>query len=223
MADPLEFSDLYGTTGGVGSIVGETSTASVARRKDATNDAYIELAAIKGYWRKRETTLTKSTTPALTDGVRIYNLPSDFDEIYKAYYSQSGVPQPIIIIKDAEFLQRLRTGTTDKGYPSYARIVQSSLTQRRIEFQRAISQVFIDQIATITIEYFIQITRMVADTDAPMLPGNLRHHIKYLGANLYAIGQGDQVLINNTAVLAARARFGIRPYPEFGSNPVPVI
>ena len=70
---------------GLGFLVGETDAASATDRKRITNDAYVELAGIRGYWRKR------STTISLTAGTSAYNAPSDFADIYRLYYRRNGL------------------------------------------------------------------------------------------------------------------------------------
>ena len=74
MADPLQFSDLYGTNG-VGYYVGDTDSGSATNRKRAVNDAYVDVA-LKAWWRKRSFDYTSSSTPPLTDGTRTYATPT---------------------------------------------------------------------------------------------------------------------------------------------------
>lgn len=196
MADPLQFSDIYGTNG-VGFYVSDIGSGSATNRKRAVNDAYVDVA-IKAWWRKRSFDYTSASSPALTDGTRTYATPtttgSVFDQPYRLGYRRSGAYIDVPILGDEEWLQRSLTASTDKGDPQYARLIRSSSTVQ-IELNRPISQNFINQIATLTLEYWIQIVRMSDDTDEPIVPANLRHHLVILGAERYAIGQGDRQLL----------------------------
>lgn len=208
MADPLQFSDLYGVNG-LAFLVSDAATSSDNDRKRAINDAYIELASIKGYWRLRTTTYTSSSSPALTSGTYQYNLPSDFDDMFRVYFREAGRYVDIDVVSDSHWLELSAVRSTDAGDPRVARITQTSSTQNRIEFAPPVSQGFIDRIGTITLEYFIEITRLVGDTDEPILPANLRHHIVTLAGLKYATAQGDPVLIQALRPEAERTRLSV--------------
>lgn len=204
MADPLVFSDLYGANG-LGFLVGDIQTASETDRKRITNDAYVELAGIKGWWRKRTGTYTSSSSPALTDGINIYNVPSDFDNPFRLGYRQAGGWVDVPFISDSEWLERSATRSADKGDPEFARLVHDG-TNIRIELDKPVSQQFIDRIGTLTLEYWIRITRLSSDSDAPILPANLRHHIVPVAGLKYAKAQGDSTLIQALQEDALKAR-----------------
>ena len=204
MADPLVFSDLYGANG-LGFLVGDTQSASETDRKRIANDAYVELAGIKGWWRKRTGTYTSSSSPALTAAINIYTVPSDFDSPYRLYYREAGGFIDVPFISDSEWLERSATRSTDSGDPAFARLVHDG-SNIRIELDKPVSQQFIDRIGTLTLEYWIRITRLSGDSDAPILPANLRHHIVPVAGLKYAKAQGDQVLIESLKEDALKAR-----------------
>lgn len=208
MADPLQFSDLYGSNG-IGFYVQDTDTSSAADRKKAANDAYVELASIRGKWRLGSTTYTSATSPALTADTATYNLPDNFDSHFRTYYREVGRYVDIEVVSDSEWLIRSATRTSDSGDPKSARIKQTSSTQDAIEFSPAPSAGFVSRIGTITVEYWKEITRLVEDTDEPILPANLRHHIIPVGAYKYAIGQGDDSLINRLVTPQGRSRLSL--------------
>ena len=207
--DPLDYISLYGTNG-LGFLVGDIQSGSVNDRKNATNQGYVELASIKGFWRKRSFDYTDSSSPALTDGTRLYTTPTTagavFDAPYRLYYRESGRYVDVQVLGDEEWLMRSTTASNDKGYPQYARLTQASATVMNLEFNRAVSQAFINQVGTLTLEYFIRIVHLSGDTDQPILPGNLRHHIISVAGVYYAMGQGDAALVTLLRPEADRAR-----------------
>ena len=97
------------------------------------------------------------------------------------------------LLGDAQWIERSATRAVDADYPDYARLIHSG-SAIRLEMNRPISQGFIDAIGTLEFHYFARITRMTSATDEPLVPANLRHHLAYGGAYLYALGQGDDQL-----------------------------
>ena len=205
--DPLDFTSLYGTNG-LGFLVGDTQSGSVIDRKNAINQAYVELASIKGFWRKRSYDYTSASSVPLVDGTRTYAAPTTsgavFDSPYRLYYRRSGRYVDVPFLGDEEFLMRSATQTSDKGDPQFARLTQTSAMQ--IELDRNISQTFINQTGTLTLEYWIRVVHLSGDTDQPILPGNLRHHILPVAGVYYAMGQGDTNLVTMLRPEADRAR-----------------
>lgn len=207
---PLDFVSLFGTDG-LGWLVGiRDNTTDVNARKNAVNQAYVELAGlIKGYWRRRSFDYTGSSSPALTSGTRAYSVPTTsgavFDTAGRLYYRESGVVVDVRLLGDAEWLERSATRSVDTGYPQYARIVQTS-SATQIELNRGVNQAFIDTVTTLTLEYFIAIAHLSGDTDTTVLPRNRVHLILPLAAWWYAITQGDHQLANQLKPEAERAR-----------------
>ena len=159
----------------------------------------MELAQIRGVWRKR------STTISLTSGTYQYNAPADFDSAFRLYYRDSGRFVDIEILSDEEWLERSATRSTDAGTPRYARLTQTSATQQQIELNVPPSASFVTTTASLTLEYWIEVTRLSAASAELLLPANLRHHVGYYGAYLFALGQGDFALSDR---LEKRALFG---------------
>ena len=186
---------------GLGFLVGETDAASATDRKRITNDAYVELAGIRGYWRKR------STTISLTAGTSAYNAPSDFADIYRLYYRRNGLYYEVEVLGDKDWLEVSAISSTDLGDPEYARITQTSAAQNQIEISPSPSSNFISAVtASLTLEYFIEITRLVSDSDQPILPANLRHLIVPLAGYFYAVAQGDKLLADSLRIRAIEAK-----------------
>lgn len=204
----MQFSDLYGANG-VGFYVGDTNSLSETDRKRATNDAYVELASLKGFWRLRTTDYTSSSSPALVSGTYQYNLPSDFSDVHRFYYRQSGRVVDVPVVSDAEWLERSDTATGNAGYPKYIRLTQTSATQNQFEVSPRISAGFISSVGTLTLSYYIEITRLVNDTDEPILPANLRWHIVPVAAHKYAIAQGDTALASALRLEAEKAKVAV--------------
>src|SRR3990167_3496472 len=99
--DPVDFVSLYGPDG-LGWLVGiRDSTTDLPGRKNAINIAYVSLAGIKGYWRRRASAYTSSSSPALTAGTAAYNVPSDYNDTYRLGYRESGRYVGVKIIGDA--------------------------------------------------------------------------------------------------------------------------
>ena len=208
--DPVDFVSIYGLDG-IGRLVGiRDNTTDVNGRKNAANEAYVELAGlIKGYWRNREFDYTSSSTPALTAVTRAYNVPTTsgavFDTVHRLYYRSSGTFQDVPILGNSEWLERSATRSTDTGYPDYARIIQTS-SATRIELNRPLNQAFIDSIGTLTLEYFIAIAQLVNDTDTTVLPRNLALQIIPYGAWIYAFTQSDWLLVDRLEKRKEEAR-----------------
>jgi hypothetical protein len=190
-----QFSDIYGNSG-LGHLVGDEQSGSVTKRKLYSNDAYVQLAGIRGYWRKRSYDYTSASTIPLVAGNYQFQLPTSpaFDSVYRLYYLSNGRPRMVKILNDDQWLEQATIATGDTGDPAIARIVQTA-TQKQLELSPRISSNFLSSTGTLTLEYFIEITRLTADADEPILPENYRHYIKYLAAKLYAIGQGDTALV----------------------------
>lgn len=195
MADPIQFSDVRTM---VQFLTQDTRTDSTTQtdRDNCINNAYITLAGIRGFWRKRSTTIT------LTAGTVAYNAPDGFSDIYRLYYRQSGLYYEVEVVNDARWLEVSATDTADAGTPRYARVTQTSATQNQIELTPPPSSSFISSNSTLTLEYFIEITRLTAATDELILPANLRHAVAYVAAYEYALGQGDFNLADRLKILA---------------------
>ena len=188
MPDPIDLSDLRT---GVGFLVGDTTSTSQTDRDRVINEAYIELANRRAYWRQRSTTLT------LTAGTVAYDLPSGFDSIFRLYYRQSGRYHDVEIVSDSQWLEVSATRLADAGYPEYGRVTQTSATLNQVELTPPPSSGFISNVSsTLTLEYFIEIIRLSSATDEPILPANLRHHIIPLAAYKYALAQEAFPLAN---------------------------
>lgn len=200
MPDPLQLSDLRSA---VGFLTQDTATDSVtiANIDRSINNAYIWLAGIRGYWRKRSTTIT------LTSGTVAYDAPSDFSDIYRLYYRRNGLFYEVEVFGDAAWLEVSATASSDAGDPRYARLTQTTTTLNRIELSPPPSSSFITNVgSTLTLEYFIEITRLSVASDEPILPANLRHQIVYPAAYEYALAQGDSNLALQLKVKSEEAR-----------------
>ena len=185
-ADPITLAELRT---GTGVLVGDTSSTAQTDIDRVVNESYIELANRRAYWRMRSTTIT------LTSGTLAYDLPSSFDSIFRLYYRQSGQYKDVEVVSDSQWLDVSATRAADAGYPKYARITQTSATLNRVELTPPPSSGFISNVSsTLTLEYFIEITRLSSATDEPILPANLRHHIIYLAGYKYSLFQGDNNL-----------------------------
>lgn len=208
--DPVNFISLFGQDG-MGRIVGiRNDTTDLAGRQNAINEAYSELAGlIKGYWRRRSFDYTSTSTPALTDGTRAYNVPTTsgavFDSPARLYFRRSGVAVDVPFLGDAEWLERSATRSTDTGDPQYARTVRTA-TAYQIELNRPISQNFIDNIATLTLEYHIAVAPLSANTDTTILPRDLALQLIPYGAWIYATSQSDWPLVDRLEKRAREAR-----------------
>lgn len=199
-----DFVSLYGLDG-LGWLVGiRDNTTDVNGRKNAINWAHTDLAGIKAYWRRRIGAYTSSSSPALATGTSAYNLPSDYNDLYRIYYREAGKAVDVKPLGDAEWIERSATRSTDAGDPRFARVRHNG-SSFQIELDRPISAQFITRVGTLTTEYGITVTQMSADTDTPMLPPNLRLHILPVAAYRYALTQGDFALsdrLKPDAVLA---------------------
>lgn len=186
----LDFVSLY-SLDGLGWLVGiRDATTDVNGRKNAINWSNTDLSGIKGYWRRRSSDYTSSSSPALASGTRVYNVPSDYNDAYRIYYREAGRVVDVKIVGDSEWLIRSATRSTDAGDPRFARMVHDG-TSFRFELDKPISAAFITRVGTLSIEYGIRVPRLVNDTDEPLLPPNLRMHILPVAAYRYALTQGD--------------------------------
>ena len=188
MADPLQLSDVRT---GVMFLTQDTRTdaTTVADRDHCINNNYLWLNSIRAYWRKRSTTVT------LVANQVAYNLGTDFSDIYRLYYRQSGVYYEVEVLGDEAWLEVSATATTDSGSPRFARVTQTSTTQNQIELTPPPSANFISATSsTLTLEYFIERTRLSGATDELILPATLRHYVEYGAAYEYCLGQGDLTL-----------------------------
>lgn len=195
----LTFADLYDTAG-LGLIVGDTASASVANRKRVLNDAYIKHGTGRFWWNKRSHTYSASSSPALaTANNSTMNVPtasgSAFDRAYRLGYRDSGRWVEVELVEDDEWLTRSATRTADAGDPEYARLVQTS-SAVQLELNRPISQAFIDRVSSMTFEYFIVPARMTSDTEEPILPDSLRPALITLAAYDWAMIQEDLNLLS---------------------------
>ncbi len=207
---PIDFVSLYGTDG-MGWLVGvRDNTTDLAARKNAVNMAYVELAGlIKGYWRRRSYDYTSGSTVPLVAGTRAYSVPTTtgavFDSMGRLYYRSAGTVVDVPVLGDAEWLEKSTTRSTDVGFPDYARVVQTS-SAVNIELNRPVSQTFIDQIATLTLEYHIAIAHLSNDTDTTVLPRNHVQLIIPVAAWWYALTQGDDALADRLKPECERAK-----------------
>lgn len=209
--DPIDFVSLW-STDGLGWLVGiRDATTDTAGRQNAVNWAYLELAGIKGYWRRRSSEYTSSSSPALTANTRAYNVPSDYNDPYRVYYRSSGQVIDVPILGDSQWLERSATRNADAGYPQYARVVHNG-SSFQVELNRPISQAFIDTIGTLTLEYGIRVAQLANATDQPILPPNLRPHILPLAAWKYLLTQGDDGAADRWKPEAERARAEVLKY-----------
>jgi len=202
---------LYGVDG-LGWMVGiQDSTTDLPGRKNAVNWAYIDLAGIKGYWRRRSSDYTSSSSPALVAGTAAYNVPSDYNDAYRLYYREAGQMVDVQLIGDSEWLERSATRSTDAGDPRFARLVHNG-TSYRFELDRPISAAFLTRIGTLTLEYGIRVVQLSADTDKPILPPNLALHILSLAAYRYLLTQGDLAMADRFKPDVALARAEVLRY-----------
>ena len=203
-----DFVSLYGTDG-LGWLVGiRDNTTDATGRKNAVNWANAQLAGIKGYWRRRSNDYTSSSSPALADGTRAYNLPSDYNDPYRLYYRVSGRYRDVPILGDEEWLQRSATASSDKNYPQFCRIIHNG-TNFQIELNRPMSQSFINTFGTLTLEYGVRVPLLSADTDTSILPNDLRLNILPVAAWWYAVTQGDHALANQLKPESEKAKAAV--------------
>lgn len=208
----LVFSALYGTNG-LGFLVGDTQSGSVTDRKRAVNDGYVELCALaaKAYWRVRSHDYTSSSSPAMTAGSHQLSVPTSpaFESPYRLYFRENGMVRDVPFISRSEWLDR--SDTSQSGYPSNASLVQTA-SAKRIDLDVLLSSEFVSNIATLTLEYFIEVTRLSADADEPILPESLRHHILPVAGYLYALGQGDLALADRLKLDMELAKEAVRVF-----------
>lgn len=195
---PLTLDDLAGSAG-LGWLIGDTDSSSQTVRYRQINDAYLTKGCGRYYWCKRTFDYTSSSSPALpTANNRVLYVPtasgSAFDQPYRLYYRQAGVPVDLELLEDQEWLVVSATRSADAGYPEFARMGQDS-TGVLIELNRPVSQTFIDTIATVTLEYFILPARMTAAGDEPIVPDRLRPYLPVIAAYMVAMAQNDANLI----------------------------
>ena len=187
------------------------NTTDLTGRKNAVNWAHTDLAGIKGYWRRRASAYTSSSSPALTAGTAAYNVPSDYNDAYRLGYREAGKYQDVKIVGDAEWLERSATRSTDAGDPRFARMIHNG-TSYRFELDKPISAAFITRIGTLTLEYGIRVVQLSGDTDKPILPPNLAFHILPVAAYRYALTQGDWALADRLKPDAVLAKSEVLRY-----------
>ncbi len=187
------FVNLYDGNG-LGFLVQDTSTTSATDRKKAVNDAYVQLASIRGWWRRRAYDYTASASIPISANQYQVNLPPDCDTAFRLYYLLAGHPRQVDLVSDGDWLEQAQIASQSAGFPARARLTHNGTTQQ-LELSPRISAAFLSQIGTLTLEYFAVVSRLSSDSDEPLLPENYRHYIKYLAAKLYAIGQGDDALM----------------------------
>lgn len=171
----------------------------------------MDLAGIKGYWRRRSSNYTSSSSPPLTAGTAAYNVPSDYNDAYRLGYREAGKWVDVKMLGDAEWLERSATRSTDAGDPRFARMIHNG-TSYRFELDKPISAAFITRIGTLTFEYGIRVVQLVADTALPILPPNLVLHILPLAAYRYALTQGDLALADRLKPDAVLAKSEVLRY-----------
>lgn len=196
--------DLTALRSRVAFLVGDSSSGSQTDRDRAINDFYLDVA-IRAWWRLRSSDYTAASSPALTAGTTTYNAPSDFDSAHRLYYRDSGQMRDVPLLGDSEWLERSTTQTTDAGEPEIARVIHSG-SAIRLELSPAPSQAWITNTGTLTLAYYIVLTRLSGATDEPLVPENLRHHLGYGAAWLYALGQSDWNLVKALQPRAELAR-----------------
>ena len=194
MADPIQLAEIRT---GVMFLTQDilTGAAVVIDRDHCINNAYLWLNSVRAFWRKRSTTIT------LVAGQVAYDLLAGFSDIYRLYYRRSGIYYEVEVLGDEAWLEVSATQTTDAGDPRYARVTQTSATQNQIELTPPPSSNFISAVSsTLTLEYFIELTRLTGATDELILPANLRHYVEYAAAYEYCLGQGDLTLADRLKV-----------------------
>lgn len=186
-------------------LVQDSSSASDAQRVRALADADVELSSIKGYWRVRSHDYTSSSSPAMTAGSNQLTVPSSpaFEAPYRMYYRESGYVREVKFKSKSEWLELSNLSLSD--YPRWACLVQTASSQR-IDLDRLLSSDFVNSIGTLTLDYFIGITRLSASGDESILPDSLREHIVPIAARKFALSQGDRNLANDLKEDAERAR-----------------
>lgn len=183
------------------------SSTAQTNRYNALADADVELSAIRGFWRVKSFAYTSSSSPAMTAGSATLAASTgsltDFESPFRLYYRENGQVRDVAFVSDSEWLDR--SDTTQSDYPSFARLTQSGST-KTIQLDRLLSSTFVSSIATLTLEYWISITRLASSSDESILPDTLRHHIVPLAGLFYARAQGDAVLAKELEGDAERAR-----------------
>lgn len=186
-------------------LVGDTSSGSQTNRYNALADADVELSSIKGFWRVRSHAYTTSSSPAMAAGDTRLSVPTSpaFELPYRLYYRESGIVKDVLFKSRSEWLELSDTSQSD--YPRWACLVQTA-SGKSIDLDRQLSAAFISNIATLTLEYFIEITRLSASGNESILPDSLRHHILPVAAVFYGTAQGDGNLVERMRPEAERAR-----------------
>lgn len=186
-------------------IVGDATTTSETDRFQALADADVELSSIKGFWRVRGHDYTISSSPAMAANSYQLTVPTSpaFESPYRLYYRESGVAKEVKVISRMEWLERSNLSIAD--YPRFACIFQTA-SGKRLDLDRLLSSAFVANIATLTLEYFIEITRLTTSAEESILPDSLRHHILPVAGVRYALGQGDLALADRLRPDAELAR-----------------
>lgn len=186
-------------------LVGDATSGEQTNRYNALADADVELSSIRGFWRQRAFTYTSASSPAMASGSYQLSVPTSpaFESPYRLYYRDSGIVQDVMFKSRSEWLALSDTSQSD--YPRWASMVQTA-SGMKIELDRKVSSTFISAIASLILEYWIQITRLAASGDESILPDSLRHHILPVAGVMYAAGQGDRELVALLTPLAELAR-----------------
>jgi len=205
----VQFKNLYTDAagdGGVGDLCGDTLSSSAALRKKIVNDEYIDLVGlIKGYWRVRSFTYTKTSTPAMAAADTALDVPTTvaFDSVYRMYFRRQGSVQPVKMRSRSDWLQR--SDTSSAGDPRNACVVETA-SGTTIAIDPPLSNDFVNNVNALVLEYFIELTRLSATTDEPICPEHLRPKIADRAAWRYAQIQGDTALATQLLPLAQEAR-----------------
>lgn len=200
-------------------LVGDTTSGEDANRVNALADADVELSSIKGHWRVRSHAYTTVSSPSMAADSYQLNTPTSpaFDSPFRLYYRDSGIVKDVKIKSRSEWLALSDTSQSD--YPRWFRVAQTASTTQ-LELDRKLSSAFVANIGTLTLEYYIAITRLSGTSDESILPDNLRLYIVPVAGHLYALGQGDVALADRLRVEAERARDAVRLYDlEFQARP----
>ena len=190
-------------------------------RVNALADADVELSSIKGFWHVRSHDYTTTSAPAASANRQTLAVPPSlaFEEPSVLYYRQNGAPRIVRFLGHRAWLLRSNTAAAQASYPRWAKVVQTA-SAKVLHLDRPLSSDFVSQIGTLTLDYFIEITRLSAPGDASLLPDSLRHHIVAYAALLWGLAQGDQLLVANMKVEAERAREAVLRYDiEHTSEP----
>lgn len=192
-------------------LVGDSSSTNQTARYNAIADADVELSAIHGFWGVRSHTYTTTSSPSMASSSYQLAAPTSpaLESPYRLYYRESGIVKDVAFKSRAEWLEM--SDTSQEDYPRWASLVQTS-SGKQIELDRKLSSAFVANIASLVLEYFIEITRMTASGNESILPDSLRHHILPIAAVFYGTSQGDHVLVDQMRQEAERAREAVLRY-----------